>query len=67
MKKCWKLDEETKHLTKTKHNYTAVPTAQIPEQDFFYYVTDEDKEEVLESLGHDQKNFGEEERIGKYW
>lgn len=64
-------------MTKTKHNYTAVPTAQIPEQDYFYYVTDEDKEEVLEvlgvskgyehSLGYNQKQQGEEERIGKYW
>ena len=54
-------------MTKTKHNYTAVPTAQIPEQDFFYYVTDEDKEEVLVELGYNQRHQGEEERIGKYW
>lgn len=53
-------------MTKTKHNYTAVPTAQIPEQDYFYYVTDEDKEEVLEVLGY-TKQQNEEERIGKYW
>ena len=53
-------------MTKTKHNYTAVPTAQIPEQDFFYYVTDEDKEEVLVGLGY-TKQQNEEERINKYW
>ena len=53
-------------LTKTKHNYTAVPTAQIPEQDFFYYLTDEDKEEVLAELGY-TKQQNEEERINKYW
>ena len=67
MKKCWKLNEETKHLTQTKHNYTAVPTAQIPEQDFFYYVTDEDKEEVLAELRYSERHDREEERIGKYW
>lgn len=56
------------HLSKTKHNYTAVPTAQIPEQDYFYYVTDEDKEEVLEILVYHQKNFSEEDiRVSKYW
>lgn len=64
-------------MPKTKHNYTAVPTAQIPEQDYFYYVTDEDKEEVLEvlgvskgyehSLGYNRTQQGEEERIGKHW
>ena len=53
-------------MTKTKHNYTAVPTAQIPEQDFFYYVTDEDKEEVLGILGYTRPQ-NEEERINKYW
>ncbi len=53
-------------MTKTKHNYAAVPTAQIPEQDFFYYVTDEDKEEVLLELGYTKKQ-NEEERINKYW
>lgn len=53
-------------MTKTKHNYTAVPTAQIPEQDFFYYVTDEDKEEVLAEIGY-TKQQDEEERINKYW
>lgn len=67
-------------MTKTKHNYTAVPTAQIPEQDYFYYVTDEDKEEVLEVLGvsrayehslgynarSSSKSF-EEDRISKYY
>lgn len=53
-------------MPKTKHNYTTVPTAQIPEQDYFYYVTDEDKEEVLEVLGY-TKPQSEEERIGKYW
>lgn len=54
-------------MTKTKHNYTAVPTAQIPEQDYFYYVTEEDKEEVLEVLGYIQTQQNEEERINKYW
>ena len=54
-------------MTKTKHNYTAVPTAQIPEQDYFYYVTEEDEEEVLEVLGYNQRYQGEEERINKYW
>ena len=54
-------------MTKTKHNYTAVPTAQIPEQDYFYYVTDEDKEEVLEELGYNHKNYIEEDRINKFW
>ena len=53
-------------MPKTKHNYTAVPTAQIPEQDYFYYVTDEDKEEVLAELGY-TKQQNEEERINKYW
>ena len=57
-------------MPKTKHNYTAVPTAQIPEQDFFYYVTDEDKEEVLEFLGYNQKQSGyleEDSRVNKFW
>ena len=57
-------------MPKTKHNYTAVPTAQIPEQDFFYYVTDEDKEEVLEFLGYNQRGSSksfEDERVSKYW
>ena len=54
-------------MPKTKHNYTAVLTAQIPEQDYFYYVTDEDKEEVLEVLGYNQRQQGEEYRINKYW
>lgn len=57
-------------MTKTKHNYTAVPTAQIPEQDFFYYVTDEDKEEVLEFLGYSARSSGknlEDERVSKYY
>lgn len=57
-------------MTKTKHNYTAVPTAQIPEQDYFYYVTDEDKEEVLEVLGYSarisSKSF-EEDRVSIYY
>ena len=57
-------------MTKTKHNYTAVPTAQIPEQDFFYYITDEDKEEVLETLGYNLKQSGyleEDSRVNKFW
>lgn len=57
-------------MTKTKHNYTAVPTAQIPEQDYFYYVTDQDKEEVLEVLGYNLKQSGyleEDSRVSKYW
>ena len=57
-------------MTKTKHNYTAVPTAQIPEQDYFYYVTDEDKEEVLDVLGSNARNSSksfEEDRVSKYY
>ena len=57
-------------MAKTKHNYTAVLTAQIPEQDYFYYVTDEDKEEVLEVLGYNLKQRGyleEDSRVSKFW
>ena len=55
-------------MPKTTNNYTAVPTAQIPEQDYFYYITEEDEEEVLEVLGYHQKNFSAEDiRVSKYW
>ena len=54
-------------MTKTKHNYTSVPTAQIPEQDYFYYVTEEDKEEVLEVLGYTQRQQGEEGSYDSIW
>ena len=57
-------------MTKTKHNYTAVPTAQIPEQDFLYYVTDVDEEEVLGVLGYNQRGSSksfEDERVSKYY
>ena len=54
-------------MTKTKHNYTAVPTAQIPEQDYFYYVTDEDKEEVLEVLRYNRTQQVEEGSYDSIW
>lgn len=49
----------------------AIPTANNPEQDFFYYVNKEDEDEALESLGYNprcESNSSEDDlRVNKFW
>ena len=53
-----------------QHRHPATPTQQDFEQDRFYYNTEEDTTEVLETLGYNQKHGGypeEDSRVSKYW
>ena len=53
-----------------QHRHPATPTQQDFEQDRFYYNTEEDTTEVLETLGYNQKHSGyleEDSRVSKFW
>ena len=57
-------------MKEKRKNHSVVPTRQVEGEDFFYYVGKDDEVEVLEVLGHNQKQSGyleEDDRVSKFW